>query len=135
MIEFIGICLAVLTGVFVAYPLFQRRQPKVSFDDNHRAGELEARKAEIYAAIKDIDFDFQMGKLSPEDYDQLRSQYKAEAVTLLKRIDQMHGKRQGRRGLGRHGDTGRPSSAKFCQRCGQPLEPGDRFCSACGVKV
>lgn len=132
MVEIIGICLAILTGLFVAYPLLQKRQPGISFDDNHRAAELEARKAEIYAAIKDIDFDFQMGKLSREDYDQLRGQYKTEAVTLLKRVDQTRRKRKERGG--RESDS-RPSSARFCHQCGQPLESGDRFCSACGARV
>lgn len=135
MVEIVGICLAVLTGLFVAYPLLQKRQQKVSFANNHRAEELEARKAEIYAAIKDIDFDFQMGKLSREDYDQLRGQYKSEAVGLLKRIDQMQGKRKDRGSPAKRDDGGRPSSAKFCHQCGQPLHTGDKFCSACGEKV
>ena len=130
MIEIIGICLALLTGLFVAYPLLQKRQQKVSFADNHRAEELEARKAEIYAAIKDIDFDFQMGKLSKDDYEQLRSQYKSDAVGLLKRIDRVHGKRQDRSGA--KTSEGRPASAKFCHQCGQPLVSGDKFCSSCG---
>jgi len=132
MIEIIGICLALLTGLYVAYPLLQKRQQKVSFASNHRAEEFEARKAEIYAAIKDIDFDFQMGKLSQEDYEQLRSQYKAEAVGLLKHIDQMQGP---------HKDSSQPqkgksrSTVKFCHQCGQPLQQSDEFCTACGEKV
>jgi hypothetical protein len=133
MVEIIGICLALLTGLFVAYPLLQKRQQRVSFADNHRAEELEARKAEIYAAIKDIDFDFQMGKLSKEDYEQLRSQYKSEAVGLLKRIDQAHGKRKDDGGARAGAD--RPGSAKFCHQCGQPLSSSDKFCSSCGEKV
>ncbi len=132
MIEIIGICLALLTGLYVAYPLLQKRQQKVSFARNHRAEEFEARKAEIYAAIKDIDFDFQMGKLSQEDYDQLRSQYKAEAVSLLKRIDQTLGQNKGS-GQPQKGKSS--SLVKFCHQCGQPLQQSDVFCTSCGEKV
>jgi len=136
MVEIIGICLAVLTGLFIAYPLLQKNRQAVSFASNHRAEELEARKAEIYAAIKDIDFDFQMGKLSQEDYDQLRNQYKAEAVALLKRADQLTGTRKGAAPApGPAEDGGRRTAAKFCPTCGQPLTTADRFCSACGAKV
>lgn len=132
MIEIIGICLALLTGVYIAYPLLQKRQQKVSFAVNHRAEELEARKTEIYTAIKDIDFDFQMGKLSKEDYEHLRSQYKAEAVGLLKNIDQL----QGRRKDSGHAQKDKSrSSVKFCHQCGQPLQHSDAFCTACGEKV
>jgi membrane protease subunit (stomatin/prohibitin family) len=125
MFEIIGVVLAMLTGLFIAYPFLQKRQRQVSFADNHRAEELEARKAQIYAAIKDIDFDFQMGKLSKEDYEQLRSEYKVQAVGLLKQLDQMQGKRRG----------GPGAAIKFCHECGQPLTAGNKFCSACGEKV
>ena len=47
MIEIIGICLALLTGLYVAYPLLQKRQQKVSFASKHRAEELEARKGNL----------------------------------------------------------------------------------------
>jgi len=133
MAEIIVTCLSLLTALFVAYPLLQKRYQKVNFASNHRAEELEARKAEIYAAIKDIDFDFQMGKLSKEDYEQLRSQYKSEAVGLLKRIDQLQGKLRG--GDGSKSGVGRSSSAKFCPQCGTPLTVDDIFCSNCGEKV
>ncbi len=127
MAEIIGIVLVMLTGLFIAYPFLQKRQKKMSFAVNHRAEELESRKAQIYAAIKDIDFDFQMGKLSKEDYEQLRSQYKSQAVGLLKQVDQMPGNRKG-------GADPR-TAVKFCHECGQPLTVSDKFCSACGEKV
>lgn len=29
----------------------------------------------------------------------------------------------------------RRQAARFCSQCGQPLQPGDRFCGACGAAV
>jgi membrane protease subunit (stomatin/prohibitin family) len=132
MVETIGIILAILTAFFVGYPLLQKRQQKVSFALNHRAQELEARKAEIYAAIRDIDFDYRMGKLSQEDYEALRDQYKAEAIGMMKQIDQMQlGKsHRGSKELA----TGK-TAARFCHHCGQPAVAADQFCSACGGQL
>jgi hypothetical protein len=144
MVEIIGICLAILTAIFVGYPFFQKQQRKVSFALNHRAQELEARKAEIYAAIRDIDFDYRMGKLSQDDYETLRDQYKAEAISMMKQIDQMK-PGQPRSATARSDGKGVRSSkqeavpiepaARFCHQCGEPVVSKDQFCSACGEKL
>lgn len=140
MVEIIGISLAILTAIFVAYPLFQKQQRKVSFALNHRAQELEARKAEIYAAIRDIDFDYRMGKLSQEDYETLRDQYKTEAVGLMKQIDHIElGEPQTMPPKGDGNDMPRREQgekvARFCHHCGQTISVHDRFCSSCGEKL
>lgn len=132
MVEIIGIILAILTALFVGYPLLQKRRQKVSFALNHRAQELEARKAEIYAAIRDIDFDYRMGKLSQEDYETLREQYKTEAIGMMKQIDEMQ--------LGKSHRSAKAAAvakthSRFCHHCGQPAATADRFCSACGGQL
>jgi len=132
MIEIIGIALSILTALFVAYPLFQKNQRKVSFALNHQAEDLQARKEEIYAAIRDIDFDYRMGKLSEEDYASLRDQYKTEAINLMKRVDQMT------LGSSKTRTKGAATSAtarKFCHQCGEPVTAADKFCSSCGVSL
>ncbi len=127
MIEIIAISLAIVAAIYISYPFFQSRQKRISFDLNHRAEELEARKAQIYAAIKDIDFDYQMGKLSEEDYQELRSQYKAEAVQLLKQMDQLKRPR---------GKKHKAKAAQaFCAQCGARVNPNDRFCANCGAPL
>jgi hypothetical protein len=132
MVEIIGIILAILTALFVGYPLLQKRQQKVSFALNHRAQELEARKAEIYAAIRDIDFDYRMGKLSQEDYETLREQYKTEAIGMMKQIDEMN---LGKSRRSAKEPAAAKTSARFCHHCGQPAKDEDRFCSACGGQL
>lgn len=132
MTEIIGIFLALLTAVFIGYPLFQKRQEKISFALNHRAQELEARKAEIYAAIRDIDFDYRMGKLSQEDYEALREQYKTEAIGMMKQIDQASLGKAARRAKTTEAAK---TAARFCHHCGQPAAVTDRFCSLCGGKL
>jgi len=49
---------------------------------------LEKEKELAYGAIKEAEFDFQMGKLSPEDYALLRQKYEARALAALAALDQ-----------------------------------------------
>jgi len=48
---------------------------------------LEKEKDLAYAAIKEAEFDFQMGKLSSEDYALLRQKYEARALAALAALD------------------------------------------------
>ncbi|MBI5788243.1 MAG: hypothetical protein HZA78_05250 [Candidatus Schekmanbacteria bacterium] len=47
------------------------------------------QKELTYAALKELDFDYNMGKLSEEDYRLLTQQYKQKAAGILQSIDQL----------------------------------------------
>lgn len=49
---------------------------------------LQAKRSELMLTLRELDFDFEMGKLSKEDYQQLRKKYELETVETLKNIDQ-----------------------------------------------
>lgn len=52
--------------------------------------ELDAllrRKAMLYQNMKDLEFEYQMGKLSEADYERLREEDRAEAARILAEID------------------------------------------------
>ena len=51
---------------------------------------LEKEKELAYAAIKEADFDLQMGKLSTEDHAALRDKYEARALAALASLER-HG--------------------------------------------
>jgi len=51
--------------------------------------ELLAEKQTLYAAIKELEFDHQAGKLALEDYQQTRRSYELRAVALLEQIDRL----------------------------------------------
>lgn len=48
---------------------------------------LEKEKDLAYAAIKEAEFDFQMGKLTTEDYATLRRKYEARALAALAALE------------------------------------------------
>lgn len=51
--------------------------------------ELIARRDAIYASLKDAEFDREMGKLSHDDYQVVRTRYMREAAHILRQLDQL----------------------------------------------
>lgn len=131
--------LAAFISLFVALPVLQTRGRLAGWwgskEGNHRAGELQERKENIYAAIKEIEFDYQMGKLSKEDFLELREQYKTEAVNLLKEIDQIEQKGTISPAAANKKSPAPGAGVQFCWMCGNPVTESDRFCPNCGNKL
>ncbi len=132
--------LSVAVSLFVVYPIVKT---KTGFSykegSNHRARDLEERKEAIYAAIKEIEFDYQMGKLSEEDFKELRQQYKEEAIGLLKKIDQIQKKQ-----FKKHTKSKKPTATQihsdtkeihYCWMCGTAVTDSDKFCVNCGNQL
>jgi hypothetical protein len=55
---------------------------------NPENADLLATRQEILSAIKDLEMEFQVGKLTEEDFRLTREQLAREAVELFKRMDQ-----------------------------------------------
>jgi len=136
------ICLmAIGLVVCVGEPLVRR----VSYEshgreDHNEAASLVLQKEMVYGAIRDLDFDFQTGKVDQKDYSALRQQLEREAVHILRQLDavdpligfaneverQVLGLRQCRT------STARGSGQEACPSCDAPLESDDNFCPSCG---
>jgi hypothetical protein len=82
--------LAVIAAVawLVAGPLLAGRgaEPAAPAADLERY-RLEKEKELAYAAIKEAEFDFQMGKLSEDDYRLLREKYEGRALAALAALE------------------------------------------------
>ena len=55
--------------------------------DATRAGELEREKKALLKAIKEVEFDRELGKMSDEDADEIVRVYRARAIEILKLLD------------------------------------------------
>jgi len=53
--------------------------------------ELEAAKEAKYREIRDAELDLQMGKLSVEDHRSIDRELRAEAIDILRRLDELEG--------------------------------------------
>ncbi len=85
-----GLLIGLLCILFVAWPFLfpsregQKRLPAPPVDELQ---ELIARREAVYSAIRDLDFDFETGKLEDEDYRLQRETWIARGVEVLKAID------------------------------------------------
>jgi hypothetical protein len=136
-----GIGLALLAGVYVARPFRERSSRPAAAQSPGERQRLRAQKAAIYAAIREIDADVQVGKLEPDDHRVLRRRYLAEGVAVLKALDAQPAGDQIDAAI--EADVARlaggeplesPSGA-FCPACGAPADAGDRFCGKCGASL
>ena len=85
--------MAVVVGAYIAQPLFGRARV-VSALESPRDQLLAERNA-LYVAIRDLDFDFQTGKLIEADYAAVREKYMARGIEILKQLDALEaGRRQ-----------------------------------------
>lgn len=93
--EIITLLLVIVLGLaallLIGYPLWQQTRPDSVFQVN-RAGqtleEYQARYEATLASIKDLMFDYEMGKVAEADYQMLLEKAKQEAANIRKNIDQ-----------------------------------------------
>ena len=93
------IVIVLLVSVYITYPFFVKSgdSNKVIYDeasDNLEFNMLQNQKDIYLEEIKDIEFDYGLGKLSEEDYKELISKYKVKAATILESIDKFKEKDQ-----------------------------------------
>ncbi len=143
----LAIALMIIVAVtFVVYPLFQRSEElDVAFvgltDPVYE--NLIAQRDATYLAIKDLENDHAMGKLSDADYRSLRAKYETKAVAILQELDSLNGARASRvavtdevieREVGRLRRASVAGST-HCPKCGTPHAPEDVFCAKCGASL
>jgi hypothetical protein len=99
-------------------------------------------KGVALAALKEIEFDRETGKLSDEDYAFLKRKYTGAAVEAL-RAESPEATTSGDvealiaarvRAL-RFATTSAPPGAPSCSTCGPRPEPDAVFCSTCGLRL
>lgn len=139
--------LVLLAGVYVAIPLF--KEPKGNLEvDLLAESELDRllnRKAVVYQNLKDLEFEYKMGRLSDGDFKRLEAGYKAEAAQILQKLDTLGveknideaiekevAKRRSRRQA--PASEAEEESAR-CPSCGAQVLPGKNFCADCGHRL
>jgi zinc-ribbon domain len=128
--------LIVFVAIFiVGYPLVNAQQYEyadVEFNGNDTLEHLASARNSVFEAIRDLEFDRATGKLSDEDYHQLRARYDVKAAQVLQQIDAFAAsKKDYTKARVQKAGAGKNT----CPRCHQRVEAGDRFCPTCGARL
>jgi hypothetical protein len=89
--------------------------------DEERSAARHEREA-LYDAIRDLDHDFETGKVAAEDHVRLRDELRARAAALV--AEERTAEK-----------TPVPARASGCEKCGAPADPTHRFCAQCGAAL
>ncbi|MBI4588747.1 MAG: tetratricopeptide repeat protein [Candidatus Rokubacteria bacterium] len=89
------VLIALLALALILWPLLRRGPTPSGFfaDPPDRSDELNEEKTALYRALKELEFDYQAGHLSEDDYAALRSRYESRAAQILKELDALEAAR------------------------------------------
>jgi hypothetical protein len=73
---------------YVIWPLVNGNPAPVLIEDD-RLTELLTRKDAALQSIKELEFDYQVGKVAPEDYERFNQQLRRQAIGLLQQIEKI----------------------------------------------
>ncbi len=139
-------CFLLLGGFIVAilHPILTRKHAWVRPTDLARSTiELTGQKEQLYSSIRELSFDHSLGKISDVDFETLRIDLEAQALSTLKQLDGLQADKpivpavddvglDARIEADLQSMTAAPPEAKFCPACGTARPPTHRFCSQCG---
>lgn len=91
--------------------------------------ELFRRRDRVYAELRELEFDYRVGKVTAEDYADGRQQLEIEAARILQAIDVEI--KAIDEGIEREVRRLR-ENLRSCPSCGAAIAPSARFCAACG---
>lgn len=92
---------------------------------------LEDRKAAIYEGLRDLQFEYRLGKLSDEDYQQSKLALQRELAGVLGEMDAITKKL----GVSQQKPAPKQKAAvvgKTCPHCGAKFSQSLKFCGECG---
>lgn len=88
--------ISVIFAVYVLYPLFldygtadKVTGTRGNTGDHGRILDLESQKESIYSELRDIELDYNLGKITEEDYRQLTDRYKRRAAAVIMEIEKL----------------------------------------------
>jgi hypothetical protein len=112
------------------FTLFVRSQDVPEMPAPSPTAHLEERKAQIYENLRDLQFEFRLGKLSDADYQKTKVDLQLELAKVLAEIDAVQPTV-----LVKPAASVQPSRGKLsnnCPHCGATFPQPLKFCGECG---
>lgn len=94
---------------------------------------LEERKAAIYENLRDLQFEYRVGKLSDQDYQQTKLDLQKELAGVMAEIDRLLGGKPSPAPKTAAPETVAAALAStVCPKCGAKFPQPLKFCGECG---
>lgn len=89
---FIGLVIVLAAIGYALLPLFEAREGRRALTTDQpdlRLENLLFERESVLGAIRDLQFDHAMDKLSEEDFTELDSRYRARAIEIMRQLDSL----------------------------------------------
>ena len=124
-------------------PLVSDHDDRTTMVGQRTRAALEREKLLALRAIKELEFDRAMGKLSESDWQEMSGRLRARAARLMRQLDAGAGYREQieqelAKRLGTTEATAAVSeapAARFCAACGTARDADAKFCKNCGARL
>lgn len=140
----LGMTIAMVLGlaVFVVAPLLSAQAASGTLPvDVTPLGDLKRRRLVVYENLKDLEFEFQSGKIAPQDYESLKTNYLGEAAALMATALQAEELKENEAMIEREVAARRalrraPRGPEYvCSKCGFENPVPVKFCGECGARI
>jgi hypothetical protein len=134
----VGLLMAAVALLAVAYPILAeaRSRPATSSAED-RLEELTSQRDAAFAALRDLNFDHQVGKITDEDFVVFEANLKQVAANALRALDEWEEQADDQLDLAveeavRARRSALNAPGVVCANCGRASAAGDLFCAGCG---
>jgi hypothetical protein len=117
---------SVIAIVVIAFILTVRPKDLPAPEPVSPFAHLDERKAAIYENLRDLQFEYRVGKLSDHDYQQTKTDLQKELAGVLAEVDRIKGE------LGVQVQTKPKPNPNTCPHCNAKFEKPLKFCGECG---
>jgi hypothetical protein len=126
----LGSAVVLVVAAAVLFTLFVRKQDLPALEPLSPTRHLEERKAAIYENLRDLQFEYRVGKLSDADYQQTKLGLQRELAGVIAQIEQVE--KQPATAAAAPPPTPKPRPEIKCRSCGAVFTKPMKFCGECG---
>jgi hypothetical protein len=137
----IALLIAGTMAVFVMAPLLARSGEDALPVDVTMSAHLKRRRLVVYENLQDLEFEYKAGKIAIEDYESLRTNYRAEAAGLMaasleaESADAADTLIEREIAVRRAERKSKPADDYTCPKCGFENPLPVKFCGECGAAL
>ena len=126
-----------ITGALL-FTLYIREQDLPVVEAVSPYAHLEDRKAQIYENLRDLQFEFRVGKLSDADYQKTKLELQSELAKTLAEIDRHKGVKPESKpaaAVATKAPTAPEVQTFLCPHCNAKFDRPLKFCGECGKSM